>query len=727
MEERPPGGVPGGVDSDSEIVSGWLSSSPVVGGTVGPQRLDITERNFRHTGGAIVEAGASRLSHGRGLADQSMVAPLQTSRCGTGIMDGRSSSSTASEFVGASTSGALRAMQRDFNGQSAARGLTGVFGQTTGELREAESSAHSSAGRLSPRRQQLQLVVNAAVTRSMRTPRPRGQPTRFDSAIVEALLQLDPGTTEDDLSFELKAHAATETKASSYYAELKQMLGEARSATQDSTPVLGIEPRAYSTRLPVDVVSEAFGKGREASPQHTSMQLRWSPNNSQQPGRLQRNSLLGTGSASKPKGLQVAVGLRDDYYYRDNGVWVDWPMKTALDWWWLLYEDTTDCTGHHGCVWYCCERLCSDPAPERYCNTVISTFAELLRLERRLRRELDSHGDPWGLRLRPLYRWFAPQTAGEVGLEFVQVSWVTFLTAAARQDGSSWWNQASHDGSGWWQSIRSPHPSPGSNYHPTRFEQCVLEHAGRRLSPVSTTLPPCDDGLVGNGTPEYVPPTKAEQDEVLAKEFDRVQHWDRGDLVWSDADLCALREKGRAAVDRSMLSTRGITKYKLQQQVRKATAAEGRRRDAAARASHREQQRQWVTSLPDAQTVVSLMTSFMPAEGPAQVVAANTAASNMAAQVQLEGDILQAAVERRLRAKSSAYDTLVYENGNARGGVNAKLRDREINCLTRDGVPIPAARQFVLGKIASHRERLSANISLASESNDDSDSLPDMS
>jgi hypothetical protein len=42
-------------------------------------------------------------------------------------------------------------------------------------------------------------------------------------------------------------------------------------------------------------------------------------------------------------------------------------------------------------------------------------------------------------------------------------------------------------------------------------------------------------------------------------------------------------------------------------------------------------------------------------------------------------------------------------------------------------VPIPAARQFVLGKIASHRERLSANISLASESNDDSDSLPDMS
>ena len=34
---------------------------------------------------------------------------------------------------------------------------------------------------------------------------------------------------------------------------------------------------------------------------------------------------------------------------------------------------------------------------------------------------------------------------------------------------------------------------------------------------------------------------------------------------------------------------------------------------------------------------------------------------------------------------------------------------------------------FVLGKIASHRERLSANMSPVSEPNDDSDSLPDMS
>ena len=59
MEERPPGSVPGGVDGDSEIVSGWLSSSPVVGGTVGPQRLDITERNFRvqRPRYLVVEAG----------------------------------------------------------------------------------------------------------------------------------------------------------------------------------------------------------------------------------------------------------------------------------------------------------------------------------------------------------------------------------------------------------------------------------------------------------------------------------------------------------------------------------------------------------------------------------------------------------------------------------------------------------------------------------------------
>jgi len=206
-----------------------------------------------------------------------------------------------------------------------------------------------------------------------------------------------------------------------------------------------------------------------------------------------------------------------------------------------------------------------------------------------------------------------------------------------------------------------------------------------------------------------------------------VQHWDRGGFVWSEADLRALRDKGRTAVDHSMRTIRGITKHKLQQQVRSATSAEGRRRDAAARDSHREQQRQRVASLPNAQTVVSLMTQLMPAEGPAQDVAANTAASNMVAQAQLEDDILQAAIERRLQAKSSAYDTLVYENGNARGGVNIKLRDREIMCLTRDGVPLPAAERFVLGKIASHRKRLSANMSPVSAPNDDSDSLPDMS
>ena len=47
MEERPPGGVPGDVDGDSGDISGWLSSSSVVGGTVGPQRMDITERILR--------------------------------------------------------------------------------------------------------------------------------------------------------------------------------------------------------------------------------------------------------------------------------------------------------------------------------------------------------------------------------------------------------------------------------------------------------------------------------------------------------------------------------------------------------------------------------------------------------------------------------------------------------------------------------------------------------
>ena len=265
MEERPPGGVPGDVDGDSGDISGWLSSSSVVGGTVGPQRMDITERILRHTGGAL-EGGTSRLSHGRGLADQLLVAPLRTSHCGTDVMDGHSLSSTTSAFVGATTGDALRVMQREFDVQSAARGLTSVLGQTTGDLREVEGSAHSSAERISPRRQRFQLLVNAVVTRSMRAPRPRGQPTRFDSDIIEALLQLDPGTAEDDLAFELKAHAATEPKASLYYAELKQMLGEARSATQDSTPVLGVEPREYATRLPVGTVSEAFGKWTEASP-----------------------------------------------------------------------------------------------------------------------------------------------------------------------------------------------------------------------------------------------------------------------------------------------------------------------------------------------------------------------------------------------------------------------------------------------------------------------------
>ena len=421
---------------------------------------------------------------------------------------------------------------------------------------------------------------------------------------------------------------------------------------------------------------------------------------------------LDTGAASKSKGLRLrGAGLHDDYYYLDNGEWIDWPLETARDWWWLLYEDPGDCTGHHGCVWYCFERPYTDPAPATDCNAVISTFNELLRLERRLHREINSRGEQWGLRRRPLYRWYAPQIAGEVGPEFIQVSWETFLSSAARHDRSSCWQQASPDGDGWWQSMSSHHPPPGLTYHPD---------AARHLPQVSTTP-------AVNGTPAYIPPTKAEQDEVLARELNRVQHWDRGGFVWSEADLRALRDKGRAAVDHSMRTIRGITKHKLQQQVRSATSAEGRRRDAAARDSHREQQRQRVASLPNAQTVVSLMTQLMPAEGPAQVVAANTAASNMVAQAQLEDDILQAAIERRLQAKSSAYDTLVYENGDARGGVNIKLRDREIMCLTRDGVPLPAAERFVLGKIASHRERLSANMSPVSEPNDDSDSLPDMS
>ena len=57
MEERPPGGVPGDVDGDSGDISGWLSSSSVVGGTVGPQHMDITERILRELS---VSAGESR-------------------------------------------------------------------------------------------------------------------------------------------------------------------------------------------------------------------------------------------------------------------------------------------------------------------------------------------------------------------------------------------------------------------------------------------------------------------------------------------------------------------------------------------------------------------------------------------------------------------------------------------------------------------------------------------
>ena len=262
MEERPPGGVPDQAGR-SGFVPGWLSSSPVVGGTFGPQHSDITERILRHTGGA--DGGAPRFSLDQGSADQQTVASLPESWRGTERVDGRYPTSAASLFAGATTSGALRSMQRDFDLQSAARGLTGVLGQTADDLRGAEGGGQTSGGRLLPRRLQLHALVNEVVSRSMRPPRSRSQPSRVDVDIIEALLQLDPESTEDDLAFELKAHAATEEKAASYHAELKQMLSEARSAGQDLTPVLGVEPRAYTTTHQSGSVAEAFGQWTGAS------------------------------------------------------------------------------------------------------------------------------------------------------------------------------------------------------------------------------------------------------------------------------------------------------------------------------------------------------------------------------------------------------------------------------------------------------------------------------
>ena len=47
MEERPPGGTSGGADDGGKDCAGWLSSSPAVGGTFGPQQTDVMERNLR--------------------------------------------------------------------------------------------------------------------------------------------------------------------------------------------------------------------------------------------------------------------------------------------------------------------------------------------------------------------------------------------------------------------------------------------------------------------------------------------------------------------------------------------------------------------------------------------------------------------------------------------------------------------------------------------------------
>ena len=108
----------------------------------------------------------------------------------------------------------------------------------------------------------------------------------------------------------------------------------------------------------------------------------------------------------------------------------------------------------------------------------------------------------------------------------------------------------------------------------------------------------------------------------------------------------------------------------------------------------------------------------------------------MAASAQLEEDILQQAVRLRLQHKSNAYAlhsesaTLVYTKGDAHSKVNSKVRDCEIACLVRDGVPHGAAAQFIADKITDLQAQLHADESPADNGHDDAwddESLPDMS
>ena len=106
----------------------------------------------------------------------------------------------------------------------------------------------------------------------------------------------------------------------------------------------------------------------------------------------------------------------------------------------------------------------------------------------------------------------------------------------------------------------------------------------------------------------------------------------------------------------------------------------------------------------------------------------------MAAPAQLEDNILRNAVRLRLQRKPAAYalhsesETLVYTKGEARGAINTKLREREVKCLTDEGVPPAVATQFVADKAADLQARLHANeASPDVNASDDVESLPEMS
>ena len=130
----------------------------------------------------------------------------------------------------------------------------------------------------------------------------------------------------------------------------------------------------------------------------------------------------------------------DEVWYVDNERFIDWPRAVPREWWWIVVTDPSgNPTSYVGQTYYCFER--SACSCRRACMCSYADVADVCAIADmhallHLRRFLLARGtDMLSLRL---YVWIVPSEDNQVGDEFVDVAWSSFVRSSQFVDPSSW-------------------------------------------------------------------------------------------------------------------------------------------------------------------------------------------------------------------------------------------------------------------------------------------------